>query len=61
MTADQQSKLHAMLRRFGAEDLAMVVAAVFDVCDLDHETRGAIIDTLAAEGAGSRETGDRTD
>ena len=35
MTAVQHSKLRAMLMRVGAEDLAMEVAAVEDVRDLD--------------------------
>ena len=39
------------MRCLGAEDLAMEVAAVEDVRDLDEETRGAIIDTLDAEAA----------
>lgn len=51
MTADQHSKLHAMLRRVGAEDLAMEVAAVFDVRELSSDVKGAIIDTLGAEAA----------
>ena len=51
MTADQQSSLRAMLRRLGAEDLAMEVAAVEDVRDLDAATRGAIIDVLGHEAA----------
>ena len=57
MTPDQHSKLHMMLRRLGAEDLAMEVAAVFDVRDLDDETRGAIIDPLGAEAASPTDFG----
>ena len=37
VTAEQQAKLHAMLARLGAEDLAMQLAAVADVRDLDVE------------------------
>jgi len=51
MTSDQQAKLRAILMRLGAEDLALEVAAVFDVRDLDEDVRGAIIDTLGAEAA----------
>jgi len=47
----QHKKLRAMLMRLGAEDLAMEVAAVFDVRDLDEDVRGAIIDVLGAEAA----------
>ena len=35
MTAEQQKKLRAMLRRLGAEDLAAHFGAVDDVRDLD--------------------------
>jgi hypothetical protein len=51
MTAEQHAKLRAMLVRLGAEDLAVEVAAVEDVRDLDENVRGAIIDALGAEAA----------
>jgi len=51
MTAEQHKKLRAILGRVGAEDLAAEVAAVFDVRDLDADTRGAIVDVLGAEAA----------
>lgn len=51
MTAEQQSKLHAMLTRLGAGDLAMEVAAVLDVRDLEPDVRGQILDVIGAEAA----------
>ena len=54
MTAEQQSKLRAILVCLGAEDLAMEVAAVADVRDLDANVRGAIIDVIGRKRHGLR-------